>query len=396
MKTPKNIQSQGANLTINEIEELAEEIREKLIGNKGVDLNEYVERALNITPWKLGHRLTKALKYETKLEVFFPDRVFSALQKKTFVFLRFNKNDDEFLTKNGGKGAGWLASRFYTTKNSIWSRAKVANIKLEREQCVYPESFENFIRKHKDKGCPWIADKLNLGYDAIHQKAKRMGVKLKRVDTSHQFIKEEDEFIRKNKRKGTMWIAEKLGLSYSSIRHRAYLLDIKISYIKDGKVVKKYRKGEDKFIRNNAEKGSSWIATKIKRSSASIRNRAVILRVKLSYNKLRYSKEEDEFIRNNAEKGSLWIAKRIGRIGRMRRTTKAIRNRAKRINVKLTVNNTLYSKEENEFIRNNAEKGVSWIAKRMRRTTKAIRNRAKRINVKITYNKDVDKKYKIK
>jgi len=124
MKIPAIIETHEANLSIEELEKIAEDVRLIITRGKGLTLREYIERANIVSAWELGCRKTKALQFESKLEAYFPDEVFAILKLKwkTVLGQQFNDDDNEFFKVNASKGAIWLADRFYTNRNHMHDR----------------------------------------------------------------------------------------------------------------------------------------------------------------------------------------------------------------------------------------------------------------------------------
>ena len=118
----KKIETKEANLTIEELGELAEGIRLILTGGKAYTVKEYAKLVKEVRPIDLGYRRTRAIKYEHRLVAYFPDDVFRALDKIKLSNI-FNKDDKQFMKKNYHKGIKWLAIHFYTEEERIEKEA---------------------------------------------------------------------------------------------------------------------------------------------------------------------------------------------------------------------------------------------------------------------------------
>jgi hypothetical protein len=125
MKTLKEIDTREADLSFEELEELAEEIRIIVTGGEGCTIREYVNKVVSLDVKSLGYRRAKALIFEPKLESYFPDSVFVSLREKAREWRghTFTEDDDLFILKNNGKGIDWLKRHFYDDGNDVFQRA---------------------------------------------------------------------------------------------------------------------------------------------------------------------------------------------------------------------------------------------------------------------------------
>ena len=105
----------NADLTFEELEELAEEIRHVLLPNKAVTFYEYIKIVRDISPNRIGYRKFNAIKYEAKLAAYLPEKILDILKNKSCKNLQFNESDDKFLIHNRAKGVEWLARHFIPT-----------------------------------------------------------------------------------------------------------------------------------------------------------------------------------------------------------------------------------------------------------------------------------------
>jgi len=310
----------GVNLTLEELEELAAEIREVLIHNGGLTMSEYIKRASEITQLELGHRMAKAFCLEPKIEAYFPDEVYKVLHDRFLAAKHFffNEYDINFIRCHSPKGTKWIAERMYAHPDSIRVAAQKYEISILNNFYNYTPQTIEFIKKHFEKGPKWLSDRLNISVDSIRNRAKRMG--LETVDI-HRFTEAEDIIIKKNYMRGTSWLAKKLNRNRSSIYHRTKSMGLKVPYICKNKMVHKFTKEDDDFIKSNADKGSLWISDKLHVVARSVQDRALLKHIKLAKPRRKYSESDDKFIRENIKKGIAFIA------SRMRVTTGAISRR---------------------------------------------------------------------
>ena len=336
MKVPRNLETQEADLSIGELEDLATDIRDLLLQGKGLTISEYIKRADSISELELGYRKTRALRFEPKLEAYFPDNVFAVLRRKgsRHCSNRFNKDDDAFLLENVHKGVHWLANRFYTNVSAISKHLGNMGVSFKSRNHIWTKKEEEFLRQNTDKGYKWIGKRLGVTPEAVRHKARKLKVSIK-VQEHHRYSVEEDTFIRKHAYRGTKWISERLGHSQKSIRERAVRLKVKLPIISSGKKCHKYTKKDDKFITENSHQGAKWLADQLGVTVKSVQQRARLIGVAITViNKgkkcHKFTNTNDWFITQNAHRGAEWIANYLGVKPR------SVQDRARRISVKLT------------------------------------------------------------
>jgi len=282
MKVPRTIETHEADLSIEELETLAEEIRMIVTKGIGVALSEYLEKANVTSRYELGYRKTRALQFEQKLEAYFPDEVFAILRRKgaTVHIQRFNDSDDAFIRANIGRGASWMADRFYTNSKSIHKRVRRLGLSCSPDGHKWTREDDTIIRQNVDKGYKWLSEKLSVSMDCVRGRARRLKINVF-VNDKHKYSKEEDAFIRKHASEGSVWLSEKMGHSSASIRERSGRIKVKLTCINNGVVLHKFTKKDDNFIRKNSEKGSDWIGLCLGIARKSIQYRARKIKVKL-------------------------------------------------------------------------------------------------------------------
>ena len=154
-KLKQKHQSNEADLSFEELELLAEEARMMMSQGRGCTIREYIVRIESLKSEELGYRICKALMFEPKLESYFPDSVFDALQDRAREerYPVFNKEDDEFMVRNIHKGVEWLKNRFYTNASVIGNRIDVLNLRAELldEDILILERYEYEQRNEKDR-----------------------------------------------------------------------------------------------------------------------------------------------------------------------------------------------------------------------------------------------------
>jgi len=135
-------------LCFEELEDLSEEIRILVTNGRGYTIREYIMQVEALKGEDLGYRICRALIHEPKLESYFSDAVFEALQNRARKehYPIFNKEDDEFMERNIYKGIEWLKNRFYTNVSIINDRIDVLDLRSEL-------SVEDIIilERHKDE-----------------------------------------------------------------------------------------------------------------------------------------------------------------------------------------------------------------------------------------------------
>jgi len=172
----KNDMREYNELSFSEIEQMAKEIHHVLTKNNGITMDEFINRAKNITWRELGVRYYNALLFEDKLRMYFPDEVIDTFQSKhngTKPKL-FNILDDDFIRKNFTRGSEWLAKRFYINYRQILKRAKRINVKiLSKTYHEYTPNEDKFILNYyKQKGTKWLSEKLMISRDQARHRYK--------------------------------------------------------------------------------------------------------------------------------------------------------------------------------------------------------------------------------
>lgn len=221
----KNIES--ANLTVEELQTLADEIRHVILGDRGASMPDYVKAASKVKAKDLGYRKSRALKCESALISYFPDEVFSVLQKMEGVASRFSDDDDAFIRQNINKDYDWLASRLYASKQVISGHIRVK--KMDRAPCIheYTQAEEMFIRNNASKGHEWLSEKFAVSTSSMLNKMKRMGLIESDPNKCHTYTKKEEKYIREHISEGTASIASALGSSRFAIIKKVNRMGLK-------------------------------------------------------------------------------------------------------------------------------------------------------------------------
>lgn len=309
----------------------------------------------------------------------------------------YTPEEDDFIKKNKSKGAKWISKRLEGRNTySVKIRAKKINVKIQsfnngKKVHQYSERDDRYIRKNAEMGSEWIAEKFNVKHLSVSGRANKIGVRLavfKNGIQQHMYTKEEDNFIKANFDSGSKWVADYIGVSVRSVRDRSKKIGVKFTLIRKNMKVHLYSNEEDTLIRENAKKGTKWLADLLNTSRSSVRRRAKKISVEISMirngvESHRYTKEDDELIRNNFAKGKKWLAKKLGV------STMSVAHRGRGINIVLyTLRNGtfphMYTKEDDTTIRENTHLGTLWLSYKLDVSTKSISQRALRIGVKVT------------
>jgi len=163
-------------VSYDELQSLAEEIRLMIVGETGVTLADYIEKAESFSISKLGYRQAKSILTNNKMVVFFPSEVFKIIKDKITQRENFFFNDDDlkFLSNNRQKGSEWLATRFFTTRKNIRDISTKHNIQFKHVYRQFTETEDKFILGNIDKGCTWIAVELNREVSSVRGRFKRI------------------------------------------------------------------------------------------------------------------------------------------------------------------------------------------------------------------------------
>jgi hypothetical protein len=223
--------SHDANLTLEELGLIAEEIRLIITKNLSLTLDQYKKRAEKISPTELGYRKIKAICNEPKLEIYFPDEVFEILKNRFSVkkLIYANDDDKEFISANRARGYEWLSKRMYTSPDALGKLVARQGIKIIGQHYEYTKDHDEFIRKYAHNGIKWLSQKLLVSKDAIRNKAKRMGVQLANVSKIKKYSNEDNQFIRENIDKGLTYLASQLGVSCKAMESKIKRMGLKLS-----------------------------------------------------------------------------------------------------------------------------------------------------------------------
>jgi hypothetical protein len=227
----KSDEPDPSGLNIEELEQVAEEIRLILVGVKGLTLTDYVNRATKISFSELGHRRVYSVKNEPRMSAYFPEEVWNILKKRCdeTKLVKFYRSDDEFISLNKGKGTTWVAIKTYSDPSTIYKKfKKLKIIDFNRRRIRnYDSKTLTFIRENIEKGISWISKQLGLSYDAVRSKCRRENL-IKPKMFFHYYTNEENRFIKENIQKGIKYIAEILKVSPDAIRKHAEQIGINI------------------------------------------------------------------------------------------------------------------------------------------------------------------------
>jgi len=208
-----------AGLNFYELEQLARDIHNVVLRGRGVGLQEYIAIAKKVKATDLGVRKVNALKYEPKLNMYFPDEVLKILKTKADgrSFHRFNDDDDRYLLEHQSMGPVSLAKRFYVDHRTILKRAERLGVKLPSYFHQYTASEDKMILDNIDKGPSWLSKELDLGVNSVRNRIRNLkhpGEKFNK----HSYTTEDEDFIKVNLSCGYKKLAEHFGASISSVR----------------------------------------------------------------------------------------------------------------------------------------------------------------------------------
>jgi nicotinate-nucleotide adenylyltransferase len=179
--------------------------------------------------------------HEGRLRAYLPDRVYDALRKKfqKVQLLKFREEDNEFIRNNLGKGIGWLAGHFFTSRRTIRERAIHINVKPATSFHKYTDYEDKFILEHVDEmGPTWVAEQLGLTRGKVRSR-KRFLKNPVHYAKQHIYTPEEEKFIKINAYKGKKYISSVIGVSAKAIEHKMKHLNVKA---RKGDINKKRRK----------------------------------------------------------------------------------------------------------------------------------------------------------
>jgi len=173
----------SANLTMEEMDKLAEEIRSVMLKGQGVTMEQFKRIAKRINPKTLGHRRFRALKYEPKIESYFPSEVYEILKERADrqQYSRFNNDDIEFMRSHGGMGIRWVADHLYSNTRDISVKMKKFHVLYKEKHHTYSQEEKDFVRANIDKGLKWLSMRTNQEVNTLRKLAIRMGIEKSRI-----------------------------------------------------------------------------------------------------------------------------------------------------------------------------------------------------------------------
>jgi len=210
-------------LSLQELSELATEIRQIILKGEGLSIDDFVMRVNKIKPSELGYRKVKAIQHEDRLLAYFPNKVYWALKNKCNKIknIEFQSSDDDFIRRNLNKSRKWLAEYCFTKQKAIEDRAKILNIHPITTWHQYTIMEDTFILKHiNEKGPAWVSKQLGLTRASVSN--RRYVLKNNFPKTHHYYTPEDDKFILANLFKGNKYLASVFGVSPSAINTRIY------------------------------------------------------------------------------------------------------------------------------------------------------------------------------
>ena len=169
------------------------------------------------------------------------------------------------------------------------------------------------------------------------------------------------DFIRNNAIKGTSWLATHFYTTNEQI-----CLITKAKGIPIVKMYHNFSEEEVKFMNQFGHRGPKWVANKMgideNRVSCKLWKMGIRYKIPQSF---RFSKDQDNFIREHKENGTTWIAEKLGV------SQQSIRIRSKRLHLNIPVVRSdekqihSFSKFADRLIMENKNKGTKWLSENL-------------------------------
>ena len=142
-----NSQITEANLSLAELEALAEEIRLVIMGDKGLSLEQYIE-------------------------IYNPQKEHA-----------FTPEEDKFMRDHYEQGTAWLAKNLKRNIDSVFGRLKKLGIKAPvihngKNYKRFTLSDDVYMKVYAHKGAIWLSQFLNAHVKTIQNRARRKNIKL--------------------------------------------------------------------------------------------------------------------------------------------------------------------------------------------------------------------------
>ena len=331
MNNPEKIRTpysyRGANLNVEDIKLLSEEIYDLVHGDEPMTIPEYIEKAKSLKKEDLGYRKLKAIHAEPEISMYFPDEVLDALKALDHENINFNQSDYDFLSKNKNLGLERLSELFYSDVKYIQDQCHKVGIKMSihRPKTTFTDDQDLILKNNAFRGYKWLCEKIGKSQKTIKRRADQIGVEVKHV-TKFDYTLEEDGVIQNFAYLGDKYLAKRLGRSERSVRARAREINVKL------KVVKNFTPEQDEIIKKYSNRGAKFIAKKIGKNENSVKYRAKQIRVKLvsEYGSAHgYSGYEDYVLKSRCNMGYSYLCKKLNK------SKKSISKRADFLGVKI-------------------------------------------------------------
>ncbi len=204
--------------TRGQLEEIANKVRERILGDRAVTLEEYICQAQKTSLSKIGHFYAKVFKNESRIGMYVPKEVVEIIGGKATRVIIYDEDADEFIKKNAYRGTKWIAKRFYTREYNIRNRTKRICVELNKEKFDWegnPGAVKYLEKNYHNKTHKELAKHLGLRVRQVRERAYFMG--MKKFD-EHVWTDEETTFVLDNYlTKPYRVIAEDLGLNKNQV-----------------------------------------------------------------------------------------------------------------------------------------------------------------------------------
>ena len=132
------------------------------------------------------------------------------------------------------------------------------------------------------------------------------------------------------------------------------------------------------FIRNNATKGTSWLAANFYTNNEQIRLITKTEGISVAKMYHNFSEEEIKFMKQFGYRGPKWVANKMGA------GLKKISCKLWRMGIRYEIPQSFrFSKDQDNFIREHKDNGTTWIAEKLGVSQRSIRIRSKKLRLNI-------------
>jgi hypothetical protein len=207
-------------LTENELMDIANEVRIRITGGRGVTLEDYANLAKSKKGDEIGLFYLWAIKQHPNIKTYFPDNILEILSKKVGRHY-YSENENQLIKENAIRGVKYLALELNVPPYCVYKQARLIGVKIPRGDYTFysAEEEQMVLREGLNQTDEALAEKLR-GRSSRSIQIKRLNAGLKKKELFYWSKNPEKEnyLIRHYNRLTYDQIANKLGLRYHQVK----------------------------------------------------------------------------------------------------------------------------------------------------------------------------------